>query len=185
MHQQSKLLAESLETGDLEGAISSTIHIDEFKSKMGEDKDIIVFSFKLIDKKPAEDLVNYIEKGYNWVLDADQSSGSMSNGDYVLFVETERTKDFPKQLMELLSDMNNLMGEKFEGWKFAYHKGNQYQPVTEENIMQFVPLSAEDYEAKYSEKPVDEMKIAAGIPVKSKFNKTPQLEQLQIWAGIK
>jgi hypothetical protein len=185
LHQQSNIIAESLEIGDLAGAISSTIHIDEFKSKMGEDKDIIVFSFKLIDKKPAEDLVNFIEKGYDWVLDADQSSGSMSNGDYVLFVETERNKNFPKHLVELLDDMSNLVGDNFEGWRFAYHKTEQYQPVTEENILRSVPLSADEYEAKYSEKPVDEMKIAAGIPVKSKFNKTPQLEQLQIWAGIK
>lgn len=184
LHQLSNI-NESLEVGDLEGAISLKIHVDEFKSKMGDDKDIIVFSFKVIDKKPAEDLVNYIEKGYDWVLDADQSAGSMSDGDYVVFVEVQRSREFPEQLVELLTDMTNLVEGSIEDWRFMYHKGGDYHPVTEENLIEHVPLSADEYEAKYSEKPVDEMKIAAGIPVESRFSKNPQLEQLQVWAGIK
>lgn len=185
LRQQFDTITESLEVGDLKGAISLTVHVDEFKSKMGEDRDIIVFSFKVIDKAPAEDLVNYIEKGYDWVLDADQSSGAMSNGDYVVFVEVQRSRKFPKQLVELLEDMTNLTESSVEDWKFMYHKGDTYHPVTIENLIEYVPLSADEYEAKYSEKPVDEMKIAAGIPVESRFSKNPQLEQLQVWAGIK
>ena len=38
------------------------------------------------------------EKGYEWVLDADVSSGEMDDGDYLVFVELERTKKLPEQV---------------------------------------------------------------------------------------
>ena len=64
-----------LQKNDLEFTTDSIFEIDSFKSKMGDDKDIVVTSFSVLGEQPAIDLVNFIEKGYNFVLDADKSSG--------------------------------------------------------------------------------------------------------------
>ena len=76
-------LFEGLEQGDLKRLIHPELHIDEFKSKLGDDADVVVASFKVDNKEPANDLVNFIEKGYDWVLDADVSSGEMDDGSYI------------------------------------------------------------------------------------------------------
>ena len=81
---------EGLDHGDLKRLLHPKIHIDEFKSKMGDDADIIVLSFKITDKAPAEDLMSFIERGYDWVLDADVSSGELEDSEYLVFVEIER-----------------------------------------------------------------------------------------------
>ena len=73
---------EGLEQNDLKRLILPELHIDEYKSKMGKDEDVIVLSFKVSGREPAEDLVNFIEKGYEWILDADVSAGEMDDGDF-------------------------------------------------------------------------------------------------------
>ena len=80
-------LLEGLELGDLKRLIHTELHIDEFKSKLGRDEDVCVISFKVTGKEPGNDLVNFIEKGYDWVLDADISSGEMDDGSYIVFAE--------------------------------------------------------------------------------------------------
>jgi len=182
---KSTQITESLEYGDLKRVVKPTIHIDEFKSKMGDDDEISVFSFKVMGRDPANDLVNFIEKGYSWVLDADTSSGEMEDGDYIVFVEIERTGKLPSQVMELVSDLTNLTLNEIEDWKFLYHKNDDYQDLTWENLRNSIPLSRHQYREKYSNEPVKEMRIAAGLPVDSDYQRTPQLDQLQVWAGIK
>ena len=61
--------------GDLNRLVHNELHIDEYKSKMGTDEDVCVISFKVSGKEPGADLVSFIEKGYDFVLDADVSSG--------------------------------------------------------------------------------------------------------------
>jgi len=95
-------LCENLEHGDLKRLIHPELHIDEYKSKMGSDEDIGVISFKVRGKEPAADLVNFVEKGYDWVLDADVSAGEKSDGDYLVFVETDRNGQLPQRILRLL-----------------------------------------------------------------------------------
>jgi hypothetical protein len=152
---------------------------------MGDDDEICVFSFKVMGRDPASDLVNFIEKGYTWVLDADTSSGEMEDGDYIVFVEVERTGKLPSQIIELINDLTNLTLNKVDDWSFLYHKNDDYQDLTWENLRNSIPLSRHQYKEQYSDQPVKEMRIAAGLPVESNYQRTPQLDQLQIWAGVK
>jgi hypothetical protein len=55
-------LTEGLEINDLKRLVHTELHIDEFKSKLGRDEDIIVLSFKLTGRAPASDLVDFLEK---------------------------------------------------------------------------------------------------------------------------
>jgi hypothetical protein len=92
-HRQS--LLEGLGYKDLEGILKPTIHIDEFSSKMGDDDDIIVLSFFTRDKGAAKDLMNWFEKGYDFVLDADQSPGEIKPNRYLVYVEMRRRRAAP------------------------------------------------------------------------------------------
>ena len=80
-----------LRQNDLEFTIDNIFEIDSFKSKMGDDKDIVTLSFSVKGEQPAKDLVNFVETGYTYVLDADKTSGEQSDGKYRVFVEIERT----------------------------------------------------------------------------------------------
>ena len=40
-----KLFNEGLKAGDLEGVVSNKFSVDQYKSKMGEDKNILVLGF--------------------------------------------------------------------------------------------------------------------------------------------
>jgi len=182
MHKQ---LSESLEYGDLKRVVKPTLHVDEFKSKMGDDRDICVFSFKIMGKDAATDLVNFIEKGYSWVIDADTSSGEMEDGDYIVFVEAEREGHLPKKIIELINDMLNLTLQDISEWEFLYFKDKNYKPLTLDNLIDSIPLSPMAYDNKYGNQSIKEMKLAAGLKVESTYSKNPHLNQLQVWAGIK
>ena len=39
---------------------------------MGDDDNIVVLGFKVLHKEAATDLVEFIESGYDWILDANQ-----------------------------------------------------------------------------------------------------------------
>lgn len=162
-------LFEGLRAKDLKGFVESTFTIDHYTSKMGEDKNIAVLGFKVNDKMPATDLMEFIEKGYTFVLDADMSSGEERDGKYQVFVELERTERLPKQIKSLLEGLGKLCG--IDDWRFRYHKDLKSCEVTEDNIMECVPLTAEAYDSK-----ILEVKNAA---VESFFNQTP-LESIQL-----
>lgn len=140
------MITEGLKHKDLKDFIYNTFTIDRFKSKMGEDQDIVVLSFRVKDKPAAIDLMEFIEKGYPFVLDADMSSGEEQTGDYSVFVEIERTNKIPKQIDNLLSGIDNLTN--VETWKFKYYREVSSLEFNEENINNIVPLTPEDYEKK-------------------------------------
>ena len=66
-------LTEGLGYKDLAGMLKNTVYIDDFSSKMGDDDEIVVASFYVRDHQAAMDLVNWFEKGYDFIMDADMS----------------------------------------------------------------------------------------------------------------
>ena len=75
---------------------------------MGEDQDIVTLAFSVQGHEPAKDLENFVEKGYPFVLDADVSSGEQTDGTYKVFVEMERNKDVPMQIIEIADGVGKL-----------------------------------------------------------------------------
>lgn len=142
-------LNEGLRPNDLKDYVSEYFTIDRFRSKMGEDKDIVVLGFRVKEKYPAIDLMEFIEKGYQFVLDADMSAGEENDGQYQVFVEIERTPDLPLQMRKLLGGVSQLT-DNYQ-WKFRYQKSNGAVPFSEEKIVEHVPLSAAEYDNKILE----------------------------------
>ena len=153
MHRHSQLLkrklSEGLRSGDLSQLVSDKITIDQYKSKMGRDEDVAVIAFRVEDKFPAIDLMEFIEKGYPDILDADMSAGEESTGDYAVFVELERNDKLPKVLLDLLQGVGQLCDIKT--WKFKFFKDVMSLDATEDNIQQYIPLTAEDYNLRVKE----------------------------------
>ena len=133
----------TLKSGDLKDLIYSVFEIDEYKSKMGDDSDIIVLSFTMYDKYASEDLVNFIEKGYSFVLDADATPVDEERGDYRVFVELDRDHDSIDNIMEILDGVKKLTGKN--NYRFRYYKGFKSYPVTVENLTNFVPIDPMQY----------------------------------------
>lgn len=104
--------------GDLKRLVNTSLHIDEYKSKMGEDSDVCVLSFKVTGKEAGNDMVAFIETGFDFVLDADVSSGEKEGGDYLIFVELQRTKKLPEQIITMMNDIMNLTEQELEDWTF-------------------------------------------------------------------
>lgn len=179
-------LNEGLEKGDLARLVHNELHIDEYKSKMGNDEEMVVVSFKVGGKDPAVDLVNFIEKGYDWVIDADTSAGEMDDGDYIVFVEMERTPKVPAQIMEMLNDMTGLTENEAASYRVRYHKnGNEYE-CTEEKLKELIPRTPQEYLQKVSKdkEAIDKLKAASGVQVDTKAPKNDYTESLRIAAGI-
>ena len=142
--QNSLPLNEGLRSSDLNEMVYSTLEIDTYRSKMGEDQDVCVLSFKVKDRAPAKDLMEFIEKGYNFVLDADISSGENKNGEYLVFVELDRTEKLAEQIQELMYGIKRLT--EIDSYKFRYHKNGKEHELTTESIKSLVPSTPSDYE---------------------------------------
>lgn len=145
MNNNKLLLNEGLRSGDLENYVSEVFSVDRFKSKMGEDQDIVVLGFRVREKEPAIDLMEFIEKGYNFILDADMSAGEEHDGQYQVFVELERTPKLAEQLSELLGGVGQLCSCK--NWKFKYQKAVEALEFNEDTAKKHIPMTAEDYES--------------------------------------
>jgi hypothetical protein len=173
-----------LEAGNLRKLIHPELHIDEFKSKLGDDNEICVVSFKVNGKDPAQDLVNFIEKGYSWVVDADVSSGEMDDGDYIVFIECDRDPTVASNVMSMMDDLMNLTEQDISEWRVRYRAGRDHE-LTEKNLQDMIPKTPQEYREQFGHQEIDKLKAAAGVKVTTKAPKNDVTESLRIAAGIK
>ena len=177
------VLSESLAFKDLDGLMKPTIHVDEFSSKMGDDDDIIVISFFVRDPQAAKDLMMWFEKGYDFVLDADRSPGEIRPGRYLVYVEIRRRSTAGGNVEQLLDDLNTLTEfEDSTAWTMHYRGKNV--PFSRDSFDSTVPLTPKAYRERY-EKDLNEVRVAAGIPVVTTYDRQDRaLQTIQSAAGI-
>lgn len=132
-----------LREGDLKHLVDDVFEIDSYASKMGDDKNIVTLSFSCRDKDPAEDLANFLEKGYSFILDADVPAGEQNDGTYKVFVEIERDNTVHDNIMELIDGVGKLSGR--DKFKYRYYKDFRSRDATLENVTEDVPDDPENY----------------------------------------
>jgi hypothetical protein len=142
-------LTEGLKRNELKDMVSDVFTVDRYTSKMGEDRDILVLAFRVKEKYPAQDLMEFLEKGYTYILDADMSTGEENDGQYQVFVEIERTKDAAKHLKNLLNGVSQLTD--CNNWRFRYQKSKNSVEFNEQTIKEHVPLTPEEYDQKITD----------------------------------
>ena len=183
-HQQ---LNEGLRPEDLKEMVYPTFEVDTFRSKMGEDQDVCVVSFQVKDRAPAKDLMEFVEKGYEFVLDADVSSGENDKGEYSVFIELNRSPKLAEQIQELCYGVRKLTG--IDNFKFKYYKDNESHSVNEDTLKKIIPLTAKDYNGVlskvktegikrfFSKTLMDNLTLDGNIiTIHKPFGKTVQLE---------
>jgi hypothetical protein len=177
------LLSEGLQYKDLDGMMKSTIHVDEFAAKMGDDDDIIVLSFFVRDLQAAKDLVGWFEKGYDFVLDADRSPGEIKPSRYLVYLELRRRRSAAQHVQTLLDDLSTLTEFEPDQWRLKY-EGRDHD-WSEETFRELVPLTPDAYRATH-EDDLNDMRTAAGLEPKRIHEKLPDdVKSLQSMAGIR
>lgn len=142
-------LFEGLRRSDLKDTIDHLFTVDQYQSKMGEDREVLVLRFRASDKEPAIDLMEFIEKGYPFVLDADMSPGEEKDGKYSVFVEIERSPEAAENIKDLLNGINQLAD--LDIWRFRWYKDLDGHTFDAETFAEVVPLTPEEYDEKSEE----------------------------------
>ena len=135
----------ALRENDLRGMVSDIFEVDNYKSKIGNDKDVCVVTFIVDSKDPAEDLENFIEMGYDFVMDAECTTGEIDDGKYRVFVEIERSKHLPEQLEEMMDGVSKATG--IDDFRFRYYKEFKSVPATRESFEEKIPTDPDMYDA--------------------------------------
>ena len=133
----------TLRAGDLIHLVDNILEIDSYASKMGDDANIVTVSFSVKNKAAADDLNEFIEKGYGFVLDSDVTAGEQSDGKYKVFVEIERDRHTPDNIFEIMDGVRKL--SNIDDFKFRYYKNFRSEELTLENFTSTVPTDPDAY----------------------------------------
>lgn len=137
----------SLKNNDLEGTILPTVSIDEFEPKAGNNDDVIVVAFYLVDQEPAEDLNTFIQRGFIDALDVEVSPNTDDAGRYLVFVEMERNDTFPNKFQALLKDVENVAGK--QQWKVkTYLSDDKEFAFNDPEIYNYIITNPDEYVTK-------------------------------------
>lgn len=137
-------LKEGLHTGDLEDLVLKVISIDEYQSKIGDDKDIVVIAFYVKDQDPANDLMRFISKSEVSLLDVDISPAPNKSGYYLVFVEFSRDHKFIPSMVRLLGTLAGITGIK--DWQFKPYHNEKVHDLTEDNLKKYVKLPKDTFQ---------------------------------------
>ena len=131
-----------LNHGDLRMTIDEVVEIDRYKAKMGTDEDVVVVNFTAENKDAGQDLVDFLESGYDWILDSAVSPGTNNRGKYLVFVEVERNVDIKDNIGYMLKEVGKVA--EVNNWRFRIGKSTVSREVTEDSLS-MIPNSPEAY----------------------------------------
>jgi hypothetical protein len=176
-----KIITEGLNYMDMVDQVVPHLGIDEFQSSIGEDRELVVFNFIVNAKEVGTDLVEWLERGYEWIIDADISPGEVLDKKWYVFAEAKRRSTTPERIIEVLEDLKTLTGLSLDDWEITAY-GNKIKAEVEE-ITAVVPLSPADYTGR-KEGELNEWREIAGLKTVSSHESDPDLIKWQRIAGI-
>lgn len=170
-------LVEGLDYRDLVNQIVPQISIDEYAAKMGSDDDIVTLSFIVKGNQVGDDLVEWFERGYDWILDAQTSEGEISPGKNLVFVELDRRSSVPERIVQMIEDLETLTDLKLKDWKVVID--DEEYKLDPTIIKSKVILSPHLYRQKHGtedkEDDLNEMRNLSGIDSKKKHKEPDNL----------
>ena len=148
MQQHKSNISENIKHNDLAGLVKQVFSVDQYKSKLGEDENVIVIAFIVMDQEPAQELSQFLETGHD-VLDIDVSTGPNEDGHYSVFVEIERdTKSFEK-INVIINDVKRADTE-ITNPQFTSYEDKSPRNWNEENYTKNVINNSYDYVLKHN-----------------------------------
>jgi hypothetical protein len=177
-----RIVNEGLDYHDFANQITPVISIDEYSAKTGEDDEIVTLAFTVKGEKASNDLVEWFERGYDFVLDAQVSDGEVNRGKYLVFVEMNRRTRAPQRIVELLEDLKTLTDLKLADWT-ARIEDEEYD-IDEETLSQHMILSPHEYR-KLKEKDLNEMRELSGVQPHDIFDEQDsEIKSFKSLAGL-
>ena len=176
-------LLEGLDYHAMVGQVDPKISVDEYAAKMGKDSDIVTIAFKMNSKLAAQDLVGWLEKGYNFILDASVSEGEISPGKYLVFAEMNRRTSVPERIVEVLTDMQTLTDMPITEWTVSVD--DEDYDADEEMLKQVIVLSPLEYKkTKEREEELNEYRELSGLPTTKMYTEDEYIKNLKAMAGM-
>lgn len=180
-----RILNEGLDYHDLVGQMDPTISVDEYKAKMGKDSDIVTLTFTIKSEAAGDDLVNWFERGYEYVLDSSLSEGPLDSGKYLVFVELKRRQAVPARIVELIEDLGTLTDLSLTEWTIIVD-GEDYE-ASEEILKQVITISPHAYREKFEkeDEDINEMRQRAGLSIKKNLpEQDAEIKSFKSMAGL-
>jgi hypothetical protein len=177
-----KIINEGLDYLDMENQVNNKVSVDEYAAKTGSDDDTITLAFTVKGQLASTDLVDWFERGYDFVIDAQPSDGEISVGKYLVFVEMNRRSKAPARIIEMLTDLETLTGIKINEWIIEVD-GEEYD-VDEDVLKQVMKLSPHEYRLE-SEEGLNEMRQLSGMETTKQFNEQDEaIKHFKSLAGL-
>lgn len=178
-----KILNEGLDYHDLKGQLEPKLTVDEYAAKMGKDSDIVTITFIVNSKLAANDLVNWLEIGYDYILDASISDGEIEPGKWLVFAEMKRRTSVPKRIIEILNDLETLTDIKTKDYTIQVN--DEDYSADEEALSKVIQLSPHEYRKnKEHQEELNEFRKIANIPSKNMFEDNEYKKYLKSLAGL-
>jgi len=175
-------LFENLDYQDLKGQMIPTVAVDEYKAKAGTDDEIVTLAFTVKGDQASQDLVDWFERGYEWIIDAEVSDGEYVPGKNLVFVEMPRRTTVPERIVELLNDLETLTDLKITDWTIRID--GEDHDCDLDQLKNLIILSPHDYRIE-NEEDLNEMREIAGLPIINAYgDKDKELKDYIAKAGL-
>lgn len=178
-----KLLLEGLDYHDMIGQIEPKVTVDEYAAKMGKDSDIVTITFTVNSKLAGDDLVGWLERGYDYILDASISDGEIEPGKYLVFAEMNRRTTVPERIINILDDLQTLTDLKLTDWIVSVE--DEEHDADSELLKQVMVLSPHEYKKdKEKEEELNEYRELSGLDVKKLYEDDEYIKRIKSMAGM-
>lgn len=125
---------EAVSKGQLRNLVDAIVSIDQYKSKIDEDRNMVVLAFEVMNETAAGDLSNFIETGAYDVEDTEVSASTNVDGNYMIYVEMRRGSKLHETIRKILEDVSKLT--EIESWQ--YNTGKNGIPQNIDNLEEMI-----------------------------------------------
>lgn len=135
-----------LKHAELDGTVRPLISVDEFDPKSGDTPEVIVIGFYFCDDDPAQDMNTFIQRGTIDTLDSEVSPNPDENGEYLVFVEFQRTAEFEKTFYKFIKDIENVTGK--QDWLVKPYLCDHALSITDPELFSYIITEPNLYQPK-------------------------------------
>jgi len=177
------ILLEGLDYHDMIGQVEPKLSVDEYAAKMGKDSDIVTLTFIVNSKLAGDDLVGWLERGYDFVLDASLSDGEIEPGKYLVFAEMNRRTSVPERIINILEDLETLTDIKLKDWSISIEDDTHDADI--DLLKQVIVLSPSDYKKnKEKEQELNEYRTISNLNIKKIYEDDEYIKRIKSMAGM-
>jgi len=153
----SKRLDEGLVYGEMKGLVDNIVSIDQYKPKIGKNRDTVVLAISVTYEQPATDLASFIETSPIELLDVDVSPVPITDGKYKVFIEFERNEKLYSLIAEVLSHIDRITS-KDGNWQFIGYKLDEPRDFDEKRFNRDIVTNPDEYKRKFEKTEDDNIK---------------------------